>query len=774
MIRRIYDFCGASHLVPDLQNEVKSMFERQDWELFRTPDGLSAKAGVPRDKIASLVAKELMDNALDEGESCEVDLLDDNAGFFVQDNGPGIDPAQVADLFSIKRQLKSTKLLRLPSRGALGNGLRVVASAILATGGTLRVCTRGQVMNLVPCSDGTTTVDVIGNFDGEGTRVEVQLGPDAGHINSGTLMWAHQAKKFSGGQYYKGKTSPWWYTSRDFHELCLAAKDMTVRDLVSKFEGCGDQTGTITVGFKGKQAPDVTLDEAKTLLDKMRSASEPVKASRLGRCNTAPLEDDLGYYARVEGSFKLESNSEVAEIPYVIEAWTTFSDRAEIHIYVNRTPITGEVSAIHYKTDLCLSGCNISDEGHIYLIDIGQRPARVFLSIITPYMPITTNGKSPDLGYLKAGITDAIQKSIRKAKRNVPKGSNRSQKEIVIEHIYEGMEKAGGGHGYSQRQLFYAIRPFVITERGEEPSYGTFARIITDIENELGNDLPGMYRDDRGTIYHPHKQETISLGTRMVEGYEPPDWTFNKILYIEKEGFFQILQDEKWPERHDCALLTSKGTATRAARDLIDSLKDSKEEITFYCIHDADAAGTMIYQALQDATKARAARKVKVVNLGLEPYEGIEMELVPEKIVRKNENRRPVADYVPSECAEWLQNWRIELNAMNTPQFLQWLDDKMEIFGRGKLIPPKVVLVDELNEQVRKKLTQDITDRILKEQDAEDQIEREFKKLLPVLDEKAKELTNDVAEDLTKRPDKSWRDPVLKVARDLAVEKRSN
>ena len=259
------------------------IFEREEWELFRTLDGLSAKSGAPRYKIASLVAKELMDNALDEGESCEVGLLESNAGFFVQDNGPGIDPAQVADLFSIKRQLKSTKLLRLPSRGALGNGLRVVASAVLATGGTLRVCTKGQIMNLVPCSDGTTTVNVIGNYDGEGTRVEVHLGRDAGPINSNTLVWAREAQKFSRGQYYKGKTSPWWYTSRDFLELCQAAKGTTVRDLVSKFEGCGGgQTGTITLGFKGKQAPDVTLDEARTLLDKMRSSSKPIKASRLG------------------------------------------------------------------------------------------------------------------------------------------------------------------------------------------------------------------------------------------------------------------------------------------------------------------------------------------------------------------------------------------------------------------------------------------------------------------------------------------------------------
>ena len=743
------------------------MFERQDWELFRTLDGLSAKAGVPRERIASLVVKELMDNALDESESCDVGLLDDNVGFFVQDNGPGIDPAQVASLFSIKRPLKSTKLLRLPSRGALGNGLRVVASAVLATGGTLRVYTRGQVMNLVPCSDGITNVGVIGNYDGEGTRVEVHLGRDAGPINSSALIWARETKIFSRGQNYRGKTSPWWYTSRDFHELCLAAKDMTVRDLVSNFEGCGSQMGTITAGFKAKQAPDVTLDEAKILLDRMRSSSEPVKASRLGKCNTEPLEDAIGYYARVEGSFKLESNFEVAEIPFVIEAWTAFGERAEIHVHVNRTPITGDVAATHSKTNLLLSGCNLSKEGYAHPIDIGRRPVRVILSIITPYMPITTNGKSPDLGYLRSGITDVIEKSIKKAKRNAPKGSTRSQKDIVIEHLAEGIEKAGGGHGYSQRQLFYAIRPFIIAEREEEPSYDTFARIITDLENELGHDLPGMYRDDRGVIYHPHTKETIPLGTRMVECYQPPDWTFNKVLYIEKEGFFLILQDEKWPERHDCALLTSKGTATRAARDLIDGLRDSKEEITFFCIHDADAAGTMIYQALQNATKARPARKVKVVNLGLEPWEGLKMKLVPEKIVRKNENKRQVADYVPSEWAEWLQKWRIELNTMTTPQFLQWLDDKMEMFGQGKLIPPESVLAEELNEQVRKKLEQDITDQILKEHDAEGQINQAFEKLRSVLDKKAKELTNDVAEDLTKKPTQSWRDPVLKVAHDL-------
>ena len=43
-----------------------------------------------------------------------------------------------------------------------------------------------------------------------------------------------------------------------------------------------------------------------------------------------------------------------------------------------------------------------------------------------------------------------------------------------------------------------------------------------------------------------------------------------------------------------------------------------------FCVHDADAYGTMIYQTLQEETKARGARKIKIVNLGLEPWEAID------------------------------------------------------------------------------------------------------------------------------------------------------
>ena len=196
-------------------------------------------------------------------------------------------------------------------------------------------------------------------------------------------------------------------------------------------------------------------------------------------------------------------------------------------------------------------------------------------------------------------------------------------------------------------------------------------------------------------------------------------WTFNKILYSEKEGFFTILKDAKFPERYDCALLTSKGYASRAVKDLFDLLGDTGEEIQFFCIHDSDAAGTKIYETLQEATLARAARRIKIINLGLEPWEANGMQLEVERF--ENKSRKPVADYVEqydwkhhSDWADWLQSNRVELNAMTTPQFLEWLELKMEQHGIGKVIPDLSTLCDTLLSDVERLIQEKVKTEILR------------------------------------------------------------
>src|SRR5262249_34290952 len=71
-------------------------FQREDWALFRTLEGLQQKAGVPAHRLARLVVKEITDHALDEAGKARVGLLPDDAGYFVEDAGGGIDPAEVA------------------------------------------------------------------------------------------------------------------------------------------------------------------------------------------------------------------------------------------------------------------------------------------------------------------------------------------------------------------------------------------------------------------------------------------------------------------------------------------------------------------------------------------------------------------------------------------------------------------------------------------------------------------------------------------------------
>ena len=125
---------------------------------FAKIETLCQKAGVHRQFIPLLVVKELVDNALDATGDCHLELVDDHS-FRVTDQGAGIDPEWIEQYFSINRPMISSKLLRSPSRGALGNGLRVVTGSVIATGGSLVVATRGQVYKIHPQEDGSKGVD---------------------------------------------------------------------------------------------------------------------------------------------------------------------------------------------------------------------------------------------------------------------------------------------------------------------------------------------------------------------------------------------------------------------------------------------------------------------------------------------------------------------------------------------------------------------------------------------------------------------------------------
>lgn len=749
-----------------------TFFEREDWTLFRNLTTLGQKAGVDVGRIPALVVKELVDNALDAGGQCRVDLIDDRqeapglVGVSVEDNGDGIPGSDddVAALFSVARPLVSSKLLRLPTRGALGNGLRVVTGAVLATGGRLSVSTRGRTLRLYPQDSGETVAEVVAPYDRPGTRVEVFPGPTM-PVGLGALTWGNEAIAFARGDTYRGKTSPFWYDADAFFELLQAAGDRPVREVVAAFDGCsGPKAGQIATAYKGRPAASLTREDAVVLLAAARQLAKPVNPNRLGE--VGDWSDGLSY-ATTLGTFAAEAaRGDIdAVIPFRVEAWAdlAYTDRPTFKVYVNKTPVTAEVKAYYSKNDLSLFGCGLA-----HSLTVGRSSPAIWLNVITPYIPLTSDGKAPDLRPLVSPIADAITKATNRAKRDrratgLPR---RTQKSMVYEATPEGAGtlSEGGRYRFSQRHLLYVIRPAIKPELGRDIEWDTFTKIVTEYEDEVGP-IPGMYRDPRGVVYHPHLREEIPLGTLAVEEYRRPDWVFNKILYVEKEGFFPLLKDLQWPERHDCALLTSKGQATRAAKDLIDLLGETDEELTFFCIHDADAPGTMIYQALQEATRARPARKVKIINLGLEPWEALDMGLASEPITYKK--REPVGSYVAHKWATWLQKNRVELNAMTPRVFVEWLDRKVAPYDQGKVIPPPVFLYAELAEAVKKEVTDRLTKKILEEAGLDRLVETSTAMLAEDLVGIAVELDRRVSDMLVAAPTDNWRRPIERLADNL-------
>jgi len=753
-----------------LASQEPPKFEREDWSLFRTIEGLQQRAGVPKNLLSRLVLKELSDNGLDNGAEVTVQSLPAKNGYIVEDDGTGINgtPEDIARLFSINRPMVSTKLLRLPTRGALGNGLRVVAGAVLASGGSLVVTTRNRRIGLRPERDGSTTVvSVDETIFRVGTTVEIRFGP-ALECDRDTVSWARAACRLAQfGIQYLGKSSPWWYDAAQFHELLYASGNRPVRDLIANLDGCtGGKAGEIVTSANLDRAMcrDVTAAQATELLKAARVNARKVNPKRLGV--VGPQAFTSCAYGIIYGVMSFGSTLPMAEIPFAVEAWAEEKTEGDTCLCacVNRTPATGDLHAVRNKRDIYAFGSGL-------VHTIAKAPSgvqfNIWVNVTTPYMPITSDGKAPDLKPFLKEIQTAVSRAVHKAHR--PKGGSRvSQKDVVLDNLDAVVAEVSGDGRYrfNQRQLLYRLRPIVRTELGDDLTTTNFASIVTDYEAENG-EIHGMYREPRGTIYHPHREETITLGTLMVEDYERPLWTFNKLVYIEKEGFSEALKAERWAERHDCALLSSKGFTTRAARDLVDLLAEHDEPVTIFCAHDADAFGTMIYQTFQEETKARGARKIKIINLGLEPWEAVVMGLEVE-IVSAGDRRKPVADYIAEEegsWEEWLQINRVELNAMSTPEFIAWLDEKMSAYG--KLIPPADVIDAELSKSVEAKVRAAVTARILREAGFENQVAAA---IAAIEKPSPADLAEGIRHLFRQEPDREWRDHIEAIARERVGE----
>ena len=166
---------------------------------------------------------------------------------------------------------------------------------------------------------------------------------------------------------------------------------------------------------------------------------------------------------------------------------------------------------------------------------------------------------------------------------------------------------------------------------------GYFGALVTEFEAEHG-EIAGMFRNNRGAFYEPHSGEVKPLGTLTVREYKRSPWVYGSVLVCEKEDNVHMLRESGFPERWDCFLVSSSGFTTRALKDLVDHIGSTaaKEPVRIFAMIDADAHGSMIFQTLAEETKARGARSIEVVNLGLFPWEALADGLQHESGLARN------------------------------------------------------------------------------------------------------------------------------------------
>jgi hypothetical protein len=272
-----------------------------------------------------------------------------------------------------------------------------------------------------------------------------------------------------------------------------------------------------------------------------------------------------------------------------------------------------------------------------------------------------------------------------------------SQKEIVFSVLPRAIERAGAL--FSARDLYYATRPLAYAhsewEDGRELKYPYFSQtLLTEYQERYGA-IPGLWRDPRGQLHEPHTGTSLALGTREVASYQFPEYSFDKILYVEKEGEWPKLQAARIAERYDMAIATSKGYPVEAVRELFAQAEGGDYQL--FVFHDADIDGYEIARVMREATQRMPDHHVDVVDIRLTIEDAVAEGLEPKPYSRQKGipwTLRRRLSLLERKYFRGKSGDRFELNAIlpDTAR-IEYIERKLEENGvRGKVIPPEEYL----------------------------------------------------------------------------------
>jgi hypothetical protein len=209
-------------------------------------------------------------------------------------------------------------------------------------------------------------------------------------------------------------------------------------------------------------------------------------------------------------------------------------------------------------------------------------------------------------------VVDKASKFYRRAKSRIEllrksdgKGDHipERQKEATFEVLIEAIRRVtsdGRFPYYKQRQLWYVVRDLLDKKGWTEfcPSYDYFPVLLDQYQEERSIKLEGLLLEANAELHEPRSDKVIMLSTEGEARYEIPEWKYNKILYVEKRGFKDVILANRFHDRFDMAVIGAQGEPGRASRVLLKRVEEvalkKNQRIHIFCIHDADY-GVMTY-----------------------------------------------------------------------------------------------------------------------------------------------------------------------------------
>lgn len=464
---------------------------------FFTEKELSMQVGHGRQDWPIAILKELIDNALDACESAgikpEVTIEIGENFFAVQDNGPGIPAATVEQSLDYTKRVSDKIFYVSPSRGQLGNALKVVyAAPFVANGsGQVEIHSRELHHTIDISMDQIAQTPIIkhetsenkfvkkgtfcklawpnlacSEYEDENFRYIIAPFPDRARdllegyaaINPGAAFYLNDKKDMrviavhtpTDPDFKKWKpndpTAPAWYTTKTLTDLIAAYLTMeknngtprTIRDFVSEFRGFSGtaKQKQATADFKGAYLHSMVtngeIDKTKveTLLKVMQRLSAAPKPAVLGIIG----EDHFTKFMTGHGVFpdSIRYTRRVGDdgLPYVIEVAFGVVQKEERHV------ITG----LNFSPTLTIPTFTITDALAHSRID-PYDPVILIAHITRPRFDFTDRGKTQvhltdELsGHLKRTVA-TVAKIWKQAKKQADR-KNRLSREAIDRMRYK-------------------------------------------------------------------------------------------------------------------------------------------------------------------------------------------------------------------------------------------------------------------------------------------------------------------------------------------------